>query len=54
MNAFGGALFTDGALSLDTPAQVRAMDLHTDLLVRSGLVPPQPTAELVAKLYSEG
>jgi arabinogalactan oligomer/maltooligosaccharide transport system permease protein len=54
MSAFGGALFTEGALSLHTPAQVRAMDFHADLLVRSGLVPPQPTAELVAKLYSEG
>jgi arabinogalactan oligomer/maltooligosaccharide transport system permease protein len=54
MTAFGGALFTDGRLTLDTPAQIRAMELHRELLLDSGLVPPQPTAELVAKLYSEG
>lgn len=54
MNAFGGALFTDGRLSLDTAAQHRAMELHRTLFVDSGLVPPQPTAELVAKLYTEG
>jgi hypothetical protein len=54
MNAFGGALFTDGRLSLDTAEQHRAMELHRALFVDSGLVPPQPTAELVAKLYTEG
>ncbi|MBX2798417.1 MAG: extracellular solute-binding protein [Myxococcales bacterium] len=53
-HAFGGrALDTDGA-HLDGEAQVAALAFSRRLAVESGIAPPQPTAELIARLYGEG
>ncbi len=55
MHAFGGALFgADGGLALDGPAQVRALAFARRLAVDEGVVPPQPTSELLTRLYEEG
>ncbi|MCB9695314.1 MAG: extracellular solute-binding protein [Alphaproteobacteria bacterium] len=55
MHAFGGALFdAQGRLSLDTDAQIQALAFARRLAVDEGVVPPQPTSELLTRLYREG
>jgi len=55
MHAFGAvAIEADGAIHLDTDAHVRALAFSRRLALDEGIVPRQPTAQLVGRLYEEG
>lgn len=54
MHAFGASALTDGAVTLDTPEQVQALAFTRHVAIDSGTVPPQPTGELIGRLYGEG
>jgi arabinogalactan oligomer/maltooligosaccharide transport system permease protein len=55
LHAFGGSVVgVDGTVDLAGPGHVEALAFARRLAVDSGLVPAQPTEELVSRLYAEG
>lgn len=54
-HAFGAwAIDPDGVVRLDTEAHARAYAFSKRLAVDEGIAPPQPSAELIARLYADG
>jgi arabinogalactan oligomer/maltooligosaccharide transport system permease protein len=54
-HAFGAqAIGADGALDLNTPAFIDALSFVRRLAVDAEVAPPQPTGELISRLYGEG
>jgi arabinogalactan oligomer / maltooligosaccharide transport system permease protein len=54
LHAYGAATIRDGEPVLDHPGHARALALSRHLAVDAGIMPPQPTAELVSRLYENG
>jgi arabinogalactan oligomer/maltooligosaccharide transport system permease protein len=55
MHAFGAAAYTaEGEVQLDGPEHTAAFAFTRRLGRDEGIVPPQPTAELITRLYQDG
>jgi len=55
MHAFGAMVYDEkGEVHLDKPEQVAALAFTQRIARDEGIVPPQPTAELITRLYKEG
>ncbi|MBT3219985.1 MAG: extracellular solute-binding protein [Proteobacteria bacterium] len=53
MHAFGAETVGDGPIQLNSPEHVAAFRFSRRIAVDEGIVPAQPTAELVTRLYEE-
>ena len=53
MHAFGAETIGEGEVKLNTPEHVAAYRFSRRIAIDEGIVPQQPTAELVTRLYEE-
>lgn len=54
MNAYGGRVFDNGRLVLNSPATVASLRLMLRWLRTDRILPPEPSEALVASLFNEG
>lgn len=54
MNGFGGGVFKNGKPTLNSPENVKSIELVTRWVDKDGILPAEPSSALITSLFNEG